>query len=257
MHDSIPLQSTPLVLEVAGVSKAFNGFQAVSDVSVALRHGTLTAVIGPNGAGKSTLFNLITGHYVPDSGEIVFNGAKVTALPPHRLSTLGMGRSFQRANVFARLTVFENVQAALIAHRGLGRKLFVPSRDFVRPETRDILAATGLSARADETAGALSYGDQKQLELGIALAAEPTLLLLDEPTADMSARETRESVALIERIVRDHAITLLFTEHDMETVFSIAERIVVLHQGKVIADGDPATIRSDRAVRRVYLGEKF
>ena len=257
MHGSVPVQSTPLALEVVGVTKAFDGFTAISDVSVTLPRGTITAVIGPNGAGKSTLFNLITGHYAPDRGEVVFNGAKVTALPPHRLSKLGMGRSFQRANVFARLTVFENVQAALIAHRGLGWKPFAASHGFLCGETAEILAATGLSARSDELAGALSYGDQKQLELGIALAVEPSLLLLDEPTAGMSARETREAVSLIDRIVRSRGITLLFTEHDMETVFSVAERIVVLHQGKVIADGDPAEIRADRAVRRVYLGEKF
>jgi branched-chain amino acid transport system ATP-binding protein len=257
MHGTAPVQAAPLVLEVAELSKAFSGFQAISHVSFTLGRGTITAVIGPNGAGKSTLFNLITGHYVPDRGEVMFNGARVTALAPHRLSRIGMGRSFQRANVFAKLTVFENVQAALIAHRGDGRKLFVPSHSFWRRETHDILDATGLSERAEELAGALSYGDQKQLELGIALAVEPSLLLLDEPTAGMSARETRESVALIQRIVQGRGITLLFTEHDMETVFSIAERIIVLHQGKVIADGAPADIRSDAAVRRVYLGEKF
>ena len=167
-----------------------------------------------------------------------------------------MGRSFQRANVFAKLTVFENVQAALMAHRGDGLKVFVPSCGFWRQQAHDILASIGLSDRADILAGALSYGDQKQLELGIALAVDPSLLLLDEPTAGMSARETRASVALIARIVQARGITLLFTEHDMETVFSIAERIIVLHQGAVIADGRPEEIRSDVNVRRVYLGEK-
>jgi branched-chain amino acid transport system ATP-binding protein len=158
--------------------------------------------------------------------------------------------------VYAKLTVFEKVQAALIAHRGDGRRVFVPSRDLWQGETLDILASIGLSDRADVLAGALSYGDQKQLELGIALAVDPSLLLLDEPMAGMSAKETRESVALIARIVRARGITLLFTEHDMETVFSIAERIIVLHQGAVLADGSPAAIRSDPNVKRVYLGEK-
>jgi branched-chain amino acid transport system ATP-binding protein len=254
MHST--LQSRPVVLEVSNVSKAFSGFRAITAVDFALHAGAITAVIGPNGAGKSTLFNLITGHYVPDQGDIFFNGQKVTALPPHRLCRLGMGRSFQRANVFAKLTVFENVQAALIAHRGDGRRVFVPSRDLWQGETLDILASIGLSDRADVLAGALSYGDQKQLELGIALAVDPSLLLLDEPMAGMSAKETRESVALIARIVRARGITLLFTEHDMETVFSIAERIIVLHQGAVLADGSPAAIRSDPNVKRVYLGEK-
>jgi branched-chain amino acid transport system ATP-binding protein len=257
MHGTGPAASSRLVLEVVGVSKAFDGFVAISHVSFALRPGTITAIIGPNGAGKSTLFNLITGSYIPDSGEVVFDGVKITKLPPHRLSRMGLGRSFQRTNVFVKLSVLENVQAALIARHGAGRRLFVASRDLWRNETQQILAATGLSDCADELAGALSYGDQKQLELGIALAVEPTLLLLDEPTAGMSATETRAAIALIEKIVRGRAITLLFTEHDMDAVFSIAERIIVLHQGKVIADGAPAQIRSDPEVRRVYLGEKF
>jgi branched-chain amino acid transport system ATP-binding protein len=257
MHGTAPVEALPLVLEVTDLSKAFAGFQAISHVSFTLRRGTITAVIGPNGAGKSTLFNLITGSYIPDGGEVMFDGRKITSLPPHRLSRMGLGRSFQRANVFAKLTVFENVQAALIAQRGAGRRLFVPSRDLWRNETHEILAATGLSSCADELAGALSYGDQKQLELGIALAGQPSLLLLDEPTAGMSATETRATVALIAKIVRSRSITLLFTEHDMETVFSIAERILVLHQGKVIADDEPAKVRSDPVVRRVYLGEKF
>ena len=256
MHSAAHVQPQPVVLEVVNVSKGFNGFKAISDVGFALRPGTITAVIGPNGAGKSTLFNLITGHYLPDHGDILFNGATVTALPPHRLCRLGMGRSFQRANVFPKLTVFENVQAALIAHRGDGRKVFLPSRSFWRVETDNILSSIGLSDRAGILAGALSYGDQKQLELGIALAVNPSLLLLDEPTAGMSVKETRESVALIAQIVRARGITLLFTEHDMETVFSIAQRIIVLHQGEVIADGPPLEIRSDPNVRRVYLGEK-
>jgi branched-chain amino acid transport system ATP-binding protein len=218
--------------------------------------GSIRAIIGPNGAGKTTLFNLITGHLRPDSGRVVFKGRDVTGIAPHDLCRLGMGRSFQRTNIFPRLTVFENVQAAYLSHRGRGWNLFTPVERVYRAETEAILEAVGLLDRAREESGFLSHGGQKQLELGIALALEPEILLLDEPTAGMSATETRESMALIERLAHERRLTLLFTEHDMEVVFSISQRIAVLHQGRVIADGAPAEVRRDPEVRRVYLGEK-
>ncbi|HEY7038277.1 MAG TPA: ATP-binding cassette domain-containing protein, partial [Methylomirabilota bacterium] len=168
---------------------------------------------------------------------------------------LGMGRSFQRTNIFPRLTVYENIQAAFVSHRGRGFNLFTPVERLYRDETESLLRAVGLLDKATETSGFLSHGNQKQLELGIALALEPEILLLDEPTAGMSATETRESIRLIERIAAERGLTLLFTEHDMEVVFSIAHRITVLHQGRVIADGMPAEVRRDPEVRRVYLGE--
>jgi branched-chain amino acid transport system ATP-binding protein len=166
-----------------------------------------------------------------------------------------MGRSFQRTNIFPRLTVYQNIQAAFVSHRGRGWNLFTPVDRLYRPETEALLQAVGLLDKADEISGFLSHGNQKQLELGIALALEPEILLLDEPTAGMSATETRDSIKLIERIARERGLTLLFTEHDMEVVFSIAHRITVLHQGRVIADGSPADVRRDPEVRRVYLGE--
>jgi branched-chain amino acid transport system ATP-binding protein len=166
-----------------------------------------------------------------------------------------MGRSFQRTNIFPRLTVFQNVQAALISHRGRGFDLFGRAARLYRDETVTVLHAIGLADKADAVSGFLSHGNQKQLELGIALASEPDLLLLDEPTAGMSAAETRESIRLIERIARERGLTLLFTEHDMEVVFAIAQSITVLHQGRVISRGAPAEIRQDPEVRRVYLGE--
>jgi branched-chain amino acid transport system ATP-binding protein len=212
-------------------------------------------VIGPNGAGKTTLFNLITGHIRPDAGEVMFKGRNVTGIAPHDLCRLGMGRSFQRTNIFPRLTVFENVQAAYVCHRGRGWSLFDRVGPLYRHETDALLAAVGLRNRAGEVAGLLSHGGQKQLELAIALALEPEILLLDEPTAGMSAGETRDSIALIERLARERNLTLLFTEHDMDVVFQIAQRITVLHQGQVIADGAPADVRRNADVRRVYLGE--
>jgi branched-chain amino acid transport system ATP-binding protein len=243
------------VLEVRGVRKAFDGFQAVAGVDLEVTRGQIAAIIGPNGAGKTTVFNLITGHLKPDAGRVLLNGRDVTGLAPHDVCRLGMGRSFQRTNIFPRLTVFQNVQAALISHRGRGFDLFGRATRLYRDETVTVLHAIGLADKADAASGFLSHGNQKQLELGIALASEPDLLLLDEPTAGMSATETRESIRLIERIARERGLTLLFTEHDMEVVFAIAQSITVLHQGRVISRGAPAEIRQDPEVRRVYLGE--
>jgi branched-chain amino acid transport system ATP-binding protein len=244
------------VLEVHGLAKSFDGFRAVGGVSFDVPRGSISAVIGPNGAGKTTLFNLITGHIRPDAGEVRFKGRNVTGIAPHDLCRLGMGRSFQRTNIFPRLTVFENVQAAYVCHRGRGWSLFDRVGRLYRDETDQLLAAVGLRDRAGEVAGLLSHGGQKQLELAIALPLEPEILLLDEPTAGMSAGETRDSIALIERLARERNLTLLFTEHDMDVVFQIAQRITVLHQGQVIADGAPAEVRGNADVRRVYLGER-
>jgi len=244
------------VLDVREVRKAFDGFAAVGGVSLRVDRGQIAAIIGPNGAGKTTLFNLITGHVRPDAGRVVLNGRDVTGLSPHDVCRLGMGRSFQRTNIFPRLTVFDNVQAALIAHRRRGFDLLGRVGALYRDDTLAILQSIGLAEKAGDVSGVLSHGNQKQLELGIVLASEPDLLLLDEPTAGMSATETRETIQLIARLTRERGLTLLFTEHDMEVVFSIAQRITVLHQGRVIAEGAPAEVRSDPEVRRVYLGER-
>jgi branched-chain amino acid transport system ATP-binding protein len=244
------------VLDVRDLRKSFDGFQAVSGVSFTVPRGSISAIIGPNGAGKTTLFNLITGHLQPDGGHVMFKERDITGIAPHNLCRLGMGRSFQRTNIFPRLTVYENVQAAFVCHRGRGWNLFTPVETLYRDETTALLESVGLGDKAGLVSGILSHGNQKQLELGLALALEPEILLLDEPTAGMSATETRASIRLIERIAHERGLTLLFTEHDMEVVFSIAHRITVLHQGRVIADGAPADVRRDPEVRRVYLGEK-
>jgi branched-chain amino acid transport system ATP-binding protein len=244
------------VLEVRAVRKSFDGFQALGGVSLSVAEGQIAAIIGPNGAGKTTFFNVITGHLRPDAGAIMLEGRNITGVAPHDVCRLGMGRSFQRTNIFPRLTVFENVQAAYISHRGRGRDLFGRVDRLYADETEAVLTSLGLRDRAGEVSGFLSHGAQKQLELGIALASEPRLLLLDEPTAGMSATETRETIRLVDRIARERGLTLLFTEHDMEVVFSIAQKITVLHQGRVIADGAPAAVRADAEVRRVYLGER-
>jgi len=242
------------MLEVCELRKAFAGFVAVGGISLTVGTRQIAAVIGPNGAGKSTLFNLITGHIAPDGGRVLLNGRDITGAAPHRICGMGIGRSFQRTNIFPRLSVFENVQAAFLAHRGRGRNFWARSEDFYRDETAGLLASVGLDTQAQAVAGTLSYGNQKQLELGIALASDPVLLLLDEPTAGMSASETHETMRLLQRIAGERGLTLLFTEHDMEVVFAIAEKIAVLHQGRLLAEGRPEEVRADREVRRIYLG---
>jgi branched-chain amino acid transport system ATP-binding protein len=242
------------MLEVSGVSKSFGGFRAVSEVSLTVATKQIAAVIGPNGAGKSTLFNLITGHLRPDSGTVQLDGRDITGAPPYRICRMGIGRSFQRTNIFAQLTVFENLQAAFLVHHRRGRNFWLQAEALYRNETQALLASIGLADQAATLAGTLSYGNQKQLELGLALASDPAVLLLDEPTAGMSASETHETIRLLERIAAERALTLLFTEHDMDVVFSIAQKIAVLHQGRIIAEGRPEEVRNDPEVRRVYLG---
>jgi branched-chain amino acid transport system ATP-binding protein len=243
------------MLTVRNLKKSFDGFLATNGVSFSIQKGELVSIIGPNGAGKTTLFNLITGHIPLDEGTVHFKGIDTTQLAPHRICRLGMGRSFQRTNIFPRLTVFQNIQAALLAHEGKSLTFFKPVETFFREETREILERVGLRDYAGTVSGSLSYGFQKQLELGIALAIEPELLLLDEPTAGMSAQETRQTIDLIGRITRERGLTLLFTEHDMEVVFSISQRILVLHQGRLIAEGTPEEVRNNPEVQKVYLGE--
>jgi len=243
------------LLEVAGLKRSFGGFQALGGVSFRVEAGEISAVIGPNGAGKTTLFNVITGHLAPDSGRVGFAGRDITGQPPHAICRLGLARSFQRTNIFPRLSVFENVQIAILSHERRAYGLWTGAQGLGRDRTMEILEDVGLASRAADPSGSLSYGDQKQLELGIALALEPTLLLLDEPTAGMSPQETRTSVALVARIARERKLTVLFTEHDMDVVFSVAQKIRVLHQGRLIAEGAPEEIRGLAEVKRVYFGE--
>jgi branched-chain amino acid transport system ATP-binding protein len=244
-----------MLLRVEKVTKSFDGFVAVHDVDLTVEKGQMACIIGPNGAGKSTLFNLITGHLVPTHGRIFFHDRDITGLPPHKICQLGMGRSFQRTNIFPRLSVFENVQVAVLSHQKKTLNLFTPARKLAQRETYALLEQVGLADEAQSISGTLAYGFQKQLELGIALASEPEILLLDEPTAGMSPQETASTIALIGKIAHQRGLTLLFTEHDMDVVFSIAEKITVLHQGEVLAEGKPADVRQNPEVQRVYLGE--
>jgi branched-chain amino acid transport system ATP-binding protein len=244
------------MLEAQGLRRSFGGVSAIDGVSLSVSRREIVAIIGPNGAGKSTLFNLLTGHLRPDAGSVRLGGRDVTGMAPHRLCALGVGRSFQRTNIFPKLSVFENVQAAIIAQRGRGRDAWSRAEGLFRDEAQALLRDVNLIDKAALAGGALSHGNQKQLELGIALAGNPQLLLLDEPTAGMSAVETRDSMDLLRRIAAERGLTLLFTEHDMSVVFSTAHRIAVLHQGRLIATGTPQEIRSHEDVKRVYLGHR-
>ncbi|HET7788456.1 MAG TPA: ATP-binding cassette domain-containing protein [Myxococcales bacterium] len=242
------------LLEVRGVTKAFDDFTAVAGVDLALEEGGITAVIGPNGAGKTTLINLLAGKLRPDRGSIVFAGKDVTRLPPSARVREGMARTFQVTNVFPRLTVEENVSVPVLARTGEALRAFnrLDAMEDVRPRVRKLLETVGLAGRAIEHAAVLSHGDRRLLEIALALACEPRMLLLDEPTAGMGSGE-RDRV--LDQIRRLSGLTILLVEHDMEVVFGLASRIVVLHQGKVVADGPPQQIRDDARVREIYLGD--
>tara|TARA_Y100000031_G_scaffold50530_1_gene57934 strand:+ start:281 stop:1039 length:759 start_codon:yes stop_codon:yes gene_type:complete len=244
-----------IILKAEGLKKHFGGVRAVDGVDFSLQKGEISSIIGPNGAGKTSLFNLLTGHVPPDSGTVIFKEETITKLSPHQICKRGIGRSFQRINIFSSLPVFVNVQVAVLSQQGKSLNLFSPARNLVRRETLQILESAGLEELAGHTAGSLSHGDQKRVELAIALANNPDLLLLDEPTAGMSPQETASSIELIERVTRERGLTLLFTEHDMDMVFSISQTVTVMHQGRIIASGTPREVRSNENVQRVYLGE--
>jgi len=248
-----------VLLEVRNVVKSFGGLRALQDVSLSVAKGEIRAVIGPNGAGKSTLFNVMTGLLKPDSGDVVFGGESITGMPPHRIIRKGIGRSFQITNIFPRMSVFENVQVALFSHHRMGNNPLSLARKSTRVggEALALLEQVGLAEKYDSSASILSHGDQKRLEIAISLASRPKLLMLDEPTAGMSRFESRETIALLQRISREQGLTLIFTEHDMDIVFAISEKIMVLQQGTVIADGTPAEIKANPEVRKAYLGEEM
>ena len=242
------------LLRVASLRKAFGGVKAVDDVSFELAPGELLALIGPNGAGKSTCFNCINGQLRPDHGRVLLGGTDLVGRPPREIWRLGVGRTFQIAATWASMTVAENVQLALLSHAGRLRQWWGRAAALMRDEALALLEAVGLEAMADQPCGALAYGDVKRVELAVALANAPRLLLMDEPTAGMAPRERNELVGLVKRLVRERGIGVLFTEHSMDVVFEYADRIIVLARGRLIAQGEPAAIRDDAQVREVYFG---
>ncbi len=228
---------------------------AVERLSLSVSKGQTKSVIGPNGAGKTTVFNMISGALLPTSGEILFDGHKINGFPPYKLCRLGMARSFQITNIFQGLTVFENVR---LSRQGKTGKISlfgsVEHLEEQMVETRRIIDLIGLSDKRDELAGNLSHGDQRHLEIGIALASGPTFLLLDEPTAGMNLGESRATIELIKKF--KGTLTILLIEHDIDLVFEVSDEIAVLHQGRLLVQGNPGEIKANKEVRKAYLGEE-
>lgn len=242
------------ILAVTGLRKAFGGVIAVDGVDFTVAAGEIVALIGPNGAGKSTCFNMLTGQLAPDAGAIEILGRSTHALQPRAIWRLGVGRTFQVTATFASMTVRENVQVALLSHHRRLRDPWRIARAQFREQADELLATVGMLDHGERACSVLAYGDLKRVELAVALANRPRLLLMDEPTAGMAARERRELMTLTAAIVAREGMAVLFTEHDMDIVFEHAQRIMVLDHGRLIASGPPAEVRADPQVRRVYLG---
>ncbi len=243
------------ILQTKGLYHDFSGLQVLFDVNLQVQEGERHAVIGPNGAGKTTLFNVITGTYRPSRGQVFFKGKETTGARPHELNRLGMGRSFQITSTFNRLTAFQNIRLAVLSKRGIRFQVLrkVDKMEDVTRETDEVLKRINLDKERDMPAGVLSYGKHRSLEISMALATDPDLVMLDEPTAGMSRDETHYAVELIRRLTEGKTVVII--EHDMDVVFSLADRITVLHYGQILATGPPAEIKQNRAVKDAYLGE--
>jgi ABC-type branched-subunit amino acid transport system ATPase component/ABC-type branched-subunit amino acid transport system permease subunit len=249
------VHSGKTLLRIEHLSRNFGGLRAVEDVSLEVKEGDRHAIIGPNGAGKSTLFNLITGQLKPSSGKVILDGRDITGKPPHVIAKTGIGRAFQITTIFPKLTVRQNLQYAMLAHAGYTVRPFGIANRIFAGEAQGLAEAVGLGTWADLPAGQLSHGDQRAIEIAISLALGSKLVLLDEPTAGMSAYETDKAMELVRRLATERFLTLLFCEHDMSVVFSTARTVTVMHQGRVLTAGTPEQIRRNPDVQKVYLGE--
>ena len=242
------------VLEVHELDKSFGGVQAVQKLSFNLAEGQLLAMIGPNGAGKSTCFNLINGQLRPDGGRVVIMGKKINGYQPRHVWKLGVGRTFQITATFASMTVLENIKMAILSYHRRSRSLISRVRKVYTDESMELLKLVGIENQHDRSCGVLAYGDLKRVELAVALANKPQLLLMDEPTAGMGPAERQSLMELTSDIVHTRNIGVLFTEHDMGVVFTHADRIIVLNRGELVAEGTPAEVRADKKVQEIYLG---
>lgn len=243
-----------MILEVHDLYKSFGGVKAVHNVSFELPEGQLLAMIGPNGAGKSTCFNLINGQLRPDQGSIVIMGKQINGSKPREVWNLGVGRTFQVTSTFASMSVLENVQMALLSYHRRTKSLFKKVSQLYVDESMKLLELVGIGDQADRACGVLAYGDLKRVELVVALANKPKLLLMDEPTAGMGPAERQSLMELTADIVRTRNIGVLFTEHDMDVVFNHADRIIVLNRGELVAEGTPDEVQSNEQVKKIYLG---
>jgi branched-chain amino acid transport system ATP-binding protein len=244
-----------MALAVTHLSKAYGGIEAVRDVSFGVAAGEMVALIGPNGAGKTTCFNILNGQLAPDAGEVRLDGTSLLGLPPHRIWRLGVGRTFQVTATFASMSVRENVQAALLSHHRRNYSMWARAAGFRVEEADALLERVGMREQAARPCAELAYGDLNRVELAVALANRPRLLLMDEPTAGMAPEERGALMQLAAGLARDDRLAVLFTEHDMGVVFGFATRVIVLHLGEVIAAGAPEEVRADARVREVYLGD--
>ncbi len=242
------------LLSVRGLQKHFQGVTAVDGVDFDVQAGQLLALIGPNGAGKTTCFNMLNGQLKPNAGQVLLDGRDVTGLRPRAMWRAGVGRTFQITQTYASMTVLENIQVALMSHRGRLRSFFANVEHLCAEEGMALLQRVGMAEQARRGCGVLAYGDLKRVELAMALTNQPRLLLMDEPTAGMAPRERAALMALTAEIVRERGVAVLFTEHDMDTVFRHANEVLVLNRGRIIASGSPEVVREDPQVREVYLG---
>ncbi len=247
--------SAPDILAIEDVAKSFGGFLALSGVNLRLGENSVHALIGPNGAGKSTLLNVVSGHHKPSAGQVLYCGEAISGRPPYEIARRGLARSFQITSIFAGFTVFENVQCALLAQHGQCTRMFCRAAPRLRDEAVSLLKLVQLDDQAWRISGELAAGDRKRLEFAIAMAGQPKVMLLDEPTAGMSPDGRTIIINIIRLINKTRGVAVLFTEHDIEMVFAIADHITVLHQGSCIADGTPEDVRADRRVQEIYLGE--
>ncbi|SET32522.1 MULTISPECIES: ABC transporter ATP-binding protein [Marinobacter] len=249
---------TDPILKISNLTKRFGGNTAVSDINLEIQPQETVAIIGPNGAGKTTFYNMVSGRMTPTEGKIELEGQDITGLPPHKISRMGVSRSFQINNIFPEMTVQENVEVAVTAFHGHSRKLFnFASRNkAVQEEARELLAKLQILELADRRAEVISYGDKRLLEIAVVLATRPHLVLLDEPTAGMTPDETKRTTSLIRQLADTGEYTFLITEHDMDVVFGLADRILVMHRGENLFVGTPDEVKAHPEVRRAYLGEE-